>query len=84
MKGLKMKKIKTFKDLAMEVCRRERKKKQVNIAQVSEILGVLSDLVVSTGEPCYCGDTGKLDSYVGGVGLLLAKNGERRLKRKSK
>lgn len=40
-----MKQIKTIKALALELTRREGKKKQVNIAQMSETLGHLSDIV---------------------------------------
>lgn len=39
-----MKQIKTIKGLALELCRREKKKKQVDIAQMSETLGHLSDI----------------------------------------
>jgi hypothetical protein len=39
-----MKKIKTVKALALELCKREGKKKQVDIAQMSEIVGHLSDI----------------------------------------
>jgi len=50
-------------DIAREIARREGKKKQVNIAQIKEILGILSDLVYE--EP-------------GLVVLALTKNGARR------
>lgn len=36
----------TFKELAKEICRREGKRRGVNIAQVSEILGCLGDMLV--------------------------------------
>lgn len=36
--------MKTLKDLALELCRREGKKKGVNIAQMSEILARLVDI----------------------------------------
>lgn len=35
----------TFKQLAREICKREGKRQQVNIAQVSEILRCLEDIV---------------------------------------
>jgi hypothetical protein len=40
-----MRKIKGIKTLALEICAREGKKKQVDIAQVMEILGVMSDIL---------------------------------------
>lgn len=42
-----MKQIKTIKALALELCRREKKKKQVDIAQMSETIGHLSDLLAA-------------------------------------
>jgi len=39
-----MKQIKTIKGLASAIAKREGKKVQVNIAQINEILGVLSDI----------------------------------------
>jgi hypothetical protein len=40
-----MKQIKTIKALAKELCKRESGKKQVDIAQMTEILGRLSDIL---------------------------------------
>lgn len=45
MKTKKVKPIKTIKGLAKELCRLEEKKKQVDIAQMSEVLSNLSDIV---------------------------------------
>lgn len=64
-----MKPIKTIKALAKEICKREGKKKQVDIAQVSEILGVLSDIVY--------------DDFYHTLGLLFW-NGHRRWKKRKK
>lgn len=67
-----MKQIKTIKGLAKELCRREGKKKQVNIAQMSETLGHLSDI-------CFA-DKNEYYSIVG----ILYHNGFKRAKKKAK
>lgn len=36
--------MKSIRQVSLEIARREGKKKQVNIAQISEIIGILSDL----------------------------------------
>ena len=41
-----MKKIKTIKGIALELCRREAGKKQVDVAQMTEIVAHLSDMMV--------------------------------------
>lgn len=41
---MKIRSMKNIKHLTRELCRREGLKKQVNIAQVSELVGHLSDL----------------------------------------
>ncbi len=64
-----MKQIKTIKGLAKELCARERKKKQVDIAQMSEVLGNLSDIVKIHG----------LDIY-----FILSRNGFERAKKRAK
>lgn len=63
----------TIKQLAREICRREKLKKQVDIAQVNEILGHLSDILFSEAidEKEWC-----LKTY-----MSFIKNGEKRAKR---
>ena len=41
-----MKKIKTIKGIALELCRREAGKKQVDVAQMTEIVAHLSDMII--------------------------------------
>ena len=65
-----MKQIKTIKALALELCRREKKKKQVDIAQMSELLGVISDMVYACG----------IDDFWS----LFYCNGQKRAKKKAK
>jgi hypothetical protein len=65
-----MKQIKTIKGLALELCRREKKKKQVDIAQMSEVLGVISDMVYMS----------KIDDFWS----LFYDNGLKRAKKKAK
>ncbi len=60
--------MKTIKALAKELCSREGLKKQVDIAQIAEILGHLSDMVF---EDCKAMD-------------ILFNNGMRRAKKKAK
>lgn len=63
-----MKKITTIKALARELAKLEAKKKQVNIAQMSEIVGKLSDLA-------YGGRFKNLHA-------MLKKNGQKRASKK--
>lgn len=56
--------MKAIKQLAREITKREGLKKQVNIAQVSEILAVLSDLMY--------------EDFKGKIEWLLIENGQRR------
>lgn len=67
-----MKQIKTIKGLALELTKREGKKKQVNIAQMSETLSVLSDMVFSSA------------GWENDCIELLYRNGKRRAKKKAK
>ncbi len=60
----------TLNKLAKEITLREGKKKQINIAQVKEIIGIISDLVYEM----------KTESLV----KKLWDNGEKRAKKKSK
>jgi hypothetical protein len=60
--------MRTIKALAKELAKREGKKKQVDIAQLTEVLGHLSDMVY---EDCKAMD-------------ILFNNGEKRAKKKSK
>ena len=46
-----MRKIKTAKGIAMELCKREAGKKQVDIAQMTEIVGHLSDMFFEDNPP---------------------------------
>ena len=41
-----MRKIKTAKGIALELCKREAGKKQVDIAQMTEIVSHLSDMII--------------------------------------
>lgn len=60
--------LKTAKQLAKAMCQREGGKVQVNVAQMTEIIGLLSEL-------CY---------FDSGVVSILIRNGENRLKKKKK
>lgn len=60
--------MKTIKALAKELAKREGKRKQVDIAQISEILGHLSDIL--TENPS--------------VWTLIVANGIKRAKKKAK
>lgn len=60
--------MKTIKALAKELAKREGKRKQVDIAQITEILGHLSDIAYND----------YWDLFV------LAENGEKRAKKKAK
>ena len=62
--------MKSIKQLAREITKREGLKKQVNIAQISEILGVLSDLMY--------------EDFKGRIEWLLIENGQRRSEKKAK
>jgi len=68
-----MKQIKTIKGLAIELCKREKKKKQVDIAQMSETLGHLSDI--------YFENRNKPLPH---IGYILFNNGLKRAKKKAK
>ena len=65
--------MKTIKQLVKELCKREGLKKQVDVAQISEIVGHLSDIVYEYSSavdfPLY---------------MMLHKNGEKRAKKKAK
>lgn len=65
---IKMKQIKTIKGLASAIAKREGKKVQVNIAQINEILSVLSDIFFE---------------HNGGAWILY-NNGLKRAKKKAK
>lgn len=67
-----MKQIKTIKGLASAIAKREGKKVQVNIAQINEILGVLSDIFY---EDIY---------YKLSPEDILFENGKKRAKKKAK
>lgn len=67
-----MKQIKTIKGLVLEQCRREGKKKQIDIAQMKEATGVLSDIYYEQIEQGY-----SIDS-------ILYINGQKRAKKKAK
>lgn len=67
--------------LAKEICKREGLKKQVDIAQVKEILGHVSDLMYETASP-FLRDL-PLPKKRSVLGSLFA-NGARRAKRKDK
>ena len=67
-----MKQIKTIKGLAKELCLREGKKKQVNIAQMSETLGHLSDITYEQIQLGYS------------IATILYKNSKKRAKKKAK
>lgn len=68
-----MKQIKTIKGLTLELCRREGKKKQVDIAQMSELLGHLSDIYFQSRNMPYPNIT-----------YVLYINGLKRAKKKAK
>lgn len=68
-----MKQIKTIKGLTLELCRREKKKKQVDIAQMSETIGHLSDIYFQCRNMPYPN-----------ISFVLYTNGEKRAKRKAK
>lgn len=67
--NVKMKPIKTMKALALEVAKREGLKKSISIAQIKEVLGIVSDLCIKNE---------------GEVLILLAESGKRRAKRRKK
>lgn len=62
-----------LKELTKEICKREGLKKQVEIGNVREILGHLSDLFFEE-----CGEQ-HAETYV-----VLVENGKKRAKRKGK
>lgn len=64
----------TIKQLAVKLCKKEKKKKQVDIAQMMEILGVLSDIMHHEWE-----HSTKLV-----ILSTILKNGEKRAKKNSK
>ena len=59
----------TIKKLAVELCKREGLKEQVNIAQTTEVLSHLSDVTYCSGTTVY---------------LLLYKNGMKRVNKEYK
>jgi len=63
--------IKNITELAMEVARRERGKKQVNIAQIKEILAIISDLTY---------EHKTWFSWSNPLIMIFQKNGQRRKK----
>jgi len=64
-----MKQIKNIKKLAKLISKKEGLKKQVNIAQISEILGVLSDLVY--------------ESMDGRIEWIFLNNGQKRAEKEN-
>lgn len=66
--------MKTIRGLTLLLCKREAKKKQVDIAQMSETMGHLSDIYYEFF--CNLKHTN--------VGLILLQNGRRRALRKAK
>ena len=66
--------MKTVKGLTLLLCKREGKKKQVDIAQMSETMGHLSDISYEL----FC------RTKMVNVGILLVQNGRRRALRKAK
>lgn len=75
-------KITSMKQLSMEVTKREGKKRSISKAQIDEILGIVSDLIVESGRSFIVDfPTGKIMG-LDGAALVLAKNGERRKKKK--
>lgn len=87
-----MKQIKTIKALEKEILKREGKKKQVNAAQVSEIVGVISDILFSQvfmlnldRDDAHSFAKGCLDSRSDfPTGEALIKNGAKRFLKRSK
>lgn len=74
----------TIKQLAKELCKREGKRKQVDIAQMTEVLGRLADIFSSEW-----GEKWEIDFKISGIDeehsyLSLAKLGEKRAKKKAK
>jgi hypothetical protein len=87
-----MKQIKTIKALAKELCSREKGKKQVDIAQMTEIVNHLSDI---TFENCFLADVNIHDGtiyaeecitgeYAIPLGKALTVNGAKRFLKRSK
>jgi hypothetical protein len=70
--------MKTIKAVVQELSRREGLKKQVDIAQISELVGHLSDMSVENAEPQADG------SIMCDLFEALIKNGVRRKKKKAK
>ena len=71
----------TIKKLAKLIAEREGKKKQVDIAQITEILGVLSDLWFEQVQRTEW----KIDTQCkSAIDVCLYLNGEKRAKRKGK
>jgi hypothetical protein len=66
----------SIKQLVAELMKREGGKKQVNRAQMSEIVGHLSDMIYEQYEPN--------EHYGDGFMESMYKSGKRRAKRKSK
>jgi len=64
--------MKTIKQLASEIAKKEGKKSNVKIGDVREILSILSDMIYDEMSPL----------YEGGAFTSLYQNGKRRAKRK--
>ena len=63
--------MKTVTEICREVCKREKGKKEVNIAQVREIIGIMSDLMFDAKKGA-------------GVIKTLNNNGKRRFTKRMK
>lgn len=70
---VKMKQIKTIKGLAKELCLREGKKRQIDIANMTEALANQSDIVVE-----------QMKKYRIDIGGIIYLNGLKRAKKKAK
>lgn len=64
----------TIKQLAVKLCKKEGKKKQVNVAQMHEVLGIVSDILHHEWE----------NSVRLSVLSVLLNNGAKRAKKKDK
>lgn len=83
-----MKQIKTIKALAKELCSREKGKKQVDIAQMTEILNRLSDIMFEDScegrNPERAADFFLNSVYMPSPHGALIKNGAKRFLKRSK
>lgn len=79
-------KIKTVKSLAKELCKKEGLKKQVNIAQMTEIISVLSDYFFQETMPCTKSVAKTISTYTieCTYSLLMVNGAKRFLKAKKK